>query len=33
MDATCAVYMAGDTVALENIVTVGSEAVVFVGDA
>jgi len=33
MDATCAVYMAGNTVALENIVAVGSEAVVFVGDA
>jgi len=33
MDAICAVYMAGNTVALENTVTVGSEVVVFVGDA
>jgi len=32
MDATCAVYMAGNTAALENIVAIGSELGVFVGD-
>jgi len=33
MDVTCAVYMARNTVALENIVVVGSELGVFVGYA
>jgi len=32
MDATHAVYMARDTVALENIVATGSELGVFVGN-
>jgi len=32
MDATCAVYMAGDTVALENIVAIRSDLGVFVGN-